>query len=67
LFARQLSDDGRHVRDATRAGCQDKLAPRTLEAFCHVSTDPAIFHEMGELHLLGALILGRAMTGIAAF
>jgi hypothetical protein len=28
------------VRDAARAYCQDKLAPRVLEAFRHEKTDP---------------------------
>ena len=41
------------VRDAARAYCQDKLAPRVLEAFRHEKTDPAIFPEMGALGLLG--------------
>ena len=42
------------VRDAAHAYCQDKLAPRVLEAFRNETTDPAIFREMGELGLLGA-------------
>ena len=42
------------VRDAARAYCQERLAPRVLEAFRHETTDPAIFREMGELGLLGA-------------
>ena len=43
---------------ATRraAYCQDKLAPRVLEAFRHEKTDPKIFREMGELGLLGPTI-----------
>ena len=44
------------VRDAARAYCQDKLAPRVLEAFRHEKTDPEIFREMGELGLLGPTI-----------
>ena len=38
------------------AYCQEKLAPRVLEAFRHEKTDPAIFREMGELGLLGPTI-----------
>ena len=53
LLDQQLTDDERMVRDAARAYCQDKLAPRVLEAFRHEKTDPAIFREMGELGLLG--------------
>ena len=33
LLDRQLTDDERMVRDTARAYCQDKLAPRVLEAF----------------------------------
>ena len=47
------------VRDAAHAYCQDKLAPRVLEAFRHEKTDPAIFREMGELGLLGPTIPRR--------
>ena len=44
------------VRDAAHAYCQDKLAPRVLEAFRHEKTDPAIFREMGGIGLLGPTI-----------
>ncbi len=44
------------MRDAAAAYCQERLAPRVLEAFRHEKTDPAIFREMGELGLLGATI-----------
>ncbi|HLU80135.1 MAG TPA: acyl-CoA dehydrogenase [Burkholderiaceae bacterium] len=56
LLDAQLTDEERMVRDAARAYCQDKLAPRVLEAFRHEQTDPAIFREMGELGLLGVTI-----------
>src|SRR5574340_1721741 len=52
----QLGADERAVRDAAHAYCQDKLAPRVLDAFRHEQTDPAIFREMGELGLLGPTI-----------
>ena len=52
----QLSADERAVRDAARAYCQDRLAPRALDAFRRERTDPAIFREMGELGLLGPTI-----------
>ena len=52
----QLSDDERAVRDAAQAYCQDRLAPRVLDAFRHEKTDRAIFNEMGELGLLGSMI-----------
>ncbi len=56
LLNSQLTDDERMIRDAAAAYCQDKLAPRVLEAFRHEKTDPAIFGEMGELGLLGPTI-----------
>jgi len=52
----QLTEDERAVRDAAAAYCQERLAPRVLEAFRHEKTDRAIFNEMGELGLLGPTI-----------
>ncbi|MFZ1909216.1 MAG: acyl-CoA dehydrogenase [Burkholderiales bacterium] len=59
LLNEQLSEDERMVRDAARAYCQDKLAPRVLEAFRHEKTDPSIFREMGEVGLLGPTIAAQ--------
>ena len=56
LLEQQITEDERAVRDAARAYCQEKLAPRVVEAFRHESTDPAIFREMGSLGLLGPTI-----------
>ena len=56
LLESQLNEDERMVRDAARQNCQDKLAPRILEAFRSESTDPKIFREMGEIGLLGPTI-----------
>jgi glutaryl-CoA dehydrogenase len=56
LLDQQLTEDERMVRDAARAYCQDKLAPRVLEAFRNEKTDPRIFREMGALGLLGPTI-----------
>jgi glutaryl-CoA dehydrogenase len=56
LLDQQLSEDERMVRDAARKYCQEKLAPRVLNAFRHESTDPDIFREMGALGLLGPTI-----------
>jgi len=56
LLDQQLSDDERAVRDAAHSYCQERLAPRVVEAFRHEKTDPAIFREMGELGLLGTTI-----------
>ena len=56
LLDAQLTDDERAIREAAQAYCQDKLAPRVLQAFREEKTDIAIFREMGELGLLGATI-----------
>jgi len=56
LLDLQLTEEERMIRDAARAYCQDKLAPRVLEAFRNEKTDEAIFREMGELGLLGPTI-----------
>src|SRR5438046_1142888 len=56
LLDQQITGDERAVRDAAQAYCQEKLAPRVLEAFRNESTDPKIFREMGELGLLGSTI-----------
>ncbi len=56
LLREQLSDDERAVREAAAAYCQDRLAPRVLDAFRHETTDLGVFREMGELGLLGIVI-----------
>jgi len=52
----QLTEDERMIRDAARAYCRDKLAPRVQEMFRKESVDTSIFREMGELGLLGPTI-----------
>jgi glutaryl-CoA dehydrogenase len=52
----QLTDEERQVKDAAFTYCQERLAPRVLEAFRHEKTDASIFREMGELGLLGPTI-----------
>ena len=56
LLNQQLTEVERQVQEAAHAYCQDRLAPRIIEAFRHETTDPAIFREMGELGLLGSTI-----------
>jgi glutaryl-CoA dehydrogenase len=56
LLDQQLTDDERMVRDSARAYCQDKLAPRVLEAFRKEHTDVNIFRELGQLDMLGIVI-----------
>ena len=56
LLSSQLTDEERMVQEAARVYCEEKLAPRILDAFRNERTDPAIFREMGELGLLGSMI-----------
>jgi glutaryl-CoA dehydrogenase len=56
LLQAQLAADERAVQDAARAYCQERLAPRVLQAFRNEQTDPVIFREMGALGLLGITI-----------
>ncbi|MCL4849046.1 MAG: acyl-CoA dehydrogenase [Acidobacteria bacterium] len=56
LLDQQLTDEERMIRDAARAYCQDRLAPRVLDAFRREHTDIEIFRELGELDMLGIVI-----------
>jgi glutaryl-CoA dehydrogenase len=56
LIEGQLEEDERMVRDAAKAYCDEKLAPRVTTAFENEETDPEIFAEMGEMGLLGTTI-----------
>jgi glutaryl-CoA dehydrogenase len=57
LLEHQITDDERMVRDTARAYCQEKLAPRVLEAFRSESADAAaIYRELGELDMLAITI-----------
>jgi glutaryl-CoA dehydrogenase len=56
LLAQQLSEEERMVCESAGAYCQDRLAPRVLEAFRHERTDKGIFREIGELGLLGVMV-----------
>jgi glutaryl-CoA dehydrogenase len=56
MLSQQLTDDERQVQAAAAAYCQERLAPRVVEAFRHEKTDAAIFREMGALGLLGPTI-----------
>ena len=64
LLEQQLSHEERMIRDTARSYCQDKLAPRVLEAFRKEFTDVAIFREMGALDLLG-IVIPEAYGGAA--
>ena len=56
LLDDQLDSDERLIRDTAHGYAQEKLLPRVTEAYLNEKTDPAIFHEMGELGLLGITV-----------
>jgi glutaryl-CoA dehydrogenase len=64
-FDALLQDDERHVRDAARAYCQEKLFPRVLEANRHERFDREILREMGALGFLGSTIEGYGCAGVS--
>jgi glutaryl-CoA dehydrogenase len=64
LIEDQLSEDERHVRDAARAYCQEKLMPRVLEANRREHFDQEILREMGALGFLGSTIDGYGCAGV---
>jgi glutaryl-CoA dehydrogenase len=52
----QLTEEERMLRDAARDYAQAKLQPRVVAAYREEMTDPGIFHEMGEMGLLGVTV-----------
>jgi glutaryl-CoA dehydrogenase len=51
----QLTEDERMIRDAARAFCDDKLAPRVKTAFRDERFDTEIMAELGEMGFLGVM------------
>ncbi len=64
LFADQLAEEERMVRDSARSYCQAKLAPRVLEATRQEKFDREILREMGALGFLGSTIAGYGCAGV---
>ncbi len=64
LLEQQLSDEQRMVRDSTRQYAQECLQPKVRDAFQNETSDPGIFHEMGEMGLLGLTIEGYGCAGM---
>ena len=56
LLEDQLTEEERMIRDAARAYCEDRLAPRVVEANRHEIFDREIMSELGAQGLLGATI-----------
>ncbi|MBN9599009.1 MAG: acyl-CoA dehydrogenase [Afipia sp.] len=53
LLDDQLTEDERMIRDTAHAYAQEKLLPRVMDAYMDETADRSIFHEMGELGLIG--------------
>src|ERR1700733_2662325 len=53
LLDEQLTEDERMIFDTVRDYAQDKLLPRVTKAYLEEKVDRDIFHEMGELGLIG--------------
>jgi glutaryl-CoA dehydrogenase len=56
LLGKQLLDEEKMIKESAFSYCQEKLAPRVLDAFADEETDPEIFREMGNMGLLGTTI-----------
>lgn len=66
LFAEQLTEEERMIRDAAFSYAQEKLQPRVQAAFHEEKFDRAILREMGEQGFLGATLKGYGCAGINA-
>lgn len=60
----QLTEEEQLARDTAHQYAQGKLQPRVIEAYRNETTDPAIFREMGELGMLGAMLEGYGCAGM---
>ena len=56
IFEEQLTEEERLIRDSTREFCQEKLAPRILEANRNEHFDRKILNEMGSIGMLGSVL-----------
>ena len=62
----RLTEDEVLIRATARQYCQEKLAPRIVEANRHELVDRDIFREMGALGLLGAQLEGYGCGGASS-
>ena len=53
---KQLSEEERMLRDASKTFAQEKLQPRITKAFQNETVEPQLFKEMGAMGLLGTTI-----------
>ena len=61
-----LSEEEQAIQETARAYCQERLAPRVLEAYRKEDYDRNILREMGELGLLGSTIDGYGCPGVSS-
>ncbi|EIN06576.1 acyl-CoA dehydrogenase NM domain-like protein [Punctularia strigosozonata HHB-11173 SS5] len=61
-----LTEDEIAIRDTARSYCQERLAPRVIEAWRTEKFTPEIMKEMGELGLLGPTIDGYGCAGASS-
>ena len=59
-----LNDDELMVRDSVKRYCEEHLQPRILKAHREEEFDREIFHEMGQLGMLGSVIKGYGCAGL---
>ena len=62
----RLTEDEVLIRATARQYCQEKLAPRIVEANRNELVDRDIFREMGSLGLLGAQLDGYGCSGVSS-
>ena len=62
----RLTEDEVLIRATARQYCQEKLAPRIVEANRHELVERDVFREMGALGLLGAQLSGYGCSGVSS-
>ena len=65
LATGRLTEDEVLIRATARQYCQEKLAPRIVEAHRHELVDSDVFREMGS-RLLGAQLSGYGCSGVSS-
>jgi glutaryl-CoA dehydrogenase len=66
LSSSLLTEEELSIAETAESYCQERLAPRVIEAYRNEDYDPAILQEMGSLGLLGATIDGYGCAGVSS-
>ena len=61
-----FTEEEMQIAETAEAYCQERMAPRVLEAYRKEEFDRQILKEMGELGLLGATIKGYGCAGVSS-